>query len=104
MKHNTPNGQPRNQLVHKVTVKPDSVLANALGTIECWVNSLHHQAIRKLAPGLESTATAPDGLIEAVEMTQHPFALGVQWHPENLVQDDPLMRSLFEGFVEAAAN
>jgi putative glutamine amidotransferase len=104
MKHNTPNGQPRNQLVHKVTVKPDSVLANALGAIECWVNSLHHQAIRKLAPGLESTATAPDGLIEAVEMTQHPFALGVQWHPENLVQDDPLMRSLFEGFVEAAAN
>ncbi len=104
IKHDTPDGLPRNHLVHKVTVRPDSVLANALGATECWVNSLHHQAIRNNAPGLEPTATAPDGLIEAIEMTEHPFALGVQWHPENLVQDDPLMRSLFKGFVEAAAN
>jgi putative glutamine amidotransferase len=104
IKHDPPNGRPRNHLVHKVAVIHDSVLAKALGATEVWVNSLHHQAIRDLAPSLEPTATAPDGLIEAVEMTEHPFALGVQWHPENLVQDDPMMRSLFKGFVDAAAN
>ena len=66
------------------------------------MNSLHHQGIRDLAPGLVAVAHAPDGLIESVEGVDHPFALGVQWHPENLVHDDPVMLSLFRGLVDAA--
>jgi putative glutamine amidotransferase len=66
------------------------------------VNSRHHQALKVVAPGLEVVARAPDGVIEAVVLTGHPFALGVQWHPENF-PDRAEMRALFEGFVAAAA-
>jgi gamma-glutamyl-gamma-aminobutyrate hydrolase PuuD len=55
-----------------------------------------------LAKGVKATAVAPDGLIEAIEIPDHPFAIGVQWHPENLVEDDPAMLRLFEGLVAAA--
>lgn len=94
---------PRNHQVHEVTIEPGSRLAATLGRPETNVNSLHHQGIRDLAPGLTAVAHAPDGLIEAVEANDHPFAVGVQWHPENLVEDVPSMRSLFRGLVEASA-
>jgi putative glutamine amidotransferase len=100
--HDASDGQPRNHLAHVVDAKPDSLLARHTGKRESWVNSYHHQAIRDLAPGLEVTATAPDGVIEAVELDGHPYAMGVQWHPENLVHDDPGMHALFAGLVEAA--
>jgi gamma-glutamyl-gamma-aminobutyrate hydrolase PuuD len=74
-----------------------------MGLRETAVNSLHHQGIRDLAPDLTPSATAADGLIEAVEIPQHPFALGVQWHPENLIHDMPQMLALFQGLVNAAA-
>lgn len=93
----------RDYLAHPVTVAEDSRLAQALqsnGTIA--VNSLHHQGIRQLAPGLVPVAWAPDGLVEAIEYPDHPFAVGVQWHPENLLQSEPRMRLLFRGFVQAA--
>lgn len=93
-----------NYLAHSIEVQPDSLLARTLGKTHTHVNSLHHQGIRRLAAELRATAIAPDGLIEAVEMPDHPFALGVQWHPENLVKDDPGMFSLFRGLVEAAAH
>ena len=93
---------PRNHTAHAVAIEPDSKLAAALGRREAQVNSLHHQGIRDLAPGLVAVAHAPDGLIESVEGVDHPFALGVQWHPENLVHDDPVMLSLFRGLVDAA--
>jgi gamma-glutamyl-gamma-aminobutyrate hydrolase PuuD len=64
------------------------------------VNSLHHQACRHIAPGLRAVAHAPDGLVEALEVPQHPFALAVQWHPECL-PEAPEMRRLFEAFVLA---
>ena len=63
-------------------------------------NSLHHQAIKDVAPGLAVTARSADGLVEAVEIPQHPFALAVQWHPECLPHL-PEHRRLFEAFVEA---
>jgi putative glutamine amidotransferase len=94
---------PRNHLAHEVTVEPESRLAAALGVDSVCVNSLHHQGIRDLAPGLIPAAHAPDGLIEAVEAVDHPFAVGVQWHPENLYLDNPDMLALFRGLVEAAA-
>ena len=101
LNHDMPNGLPRNYLVHEVTVKPDSMLARTMGVTTRRVNSMHHQALRDLAPDLTVTATAPDGVIEGAEVPDHPFAVGVQWHPEILVNDDPAMLSLFKGLVQA---
>ncbi len=100
--HDNPDSLPRNHLSHTVRANPGSLVGRLMGRSEFWVNSLHHQAIRDLAPELSTTAEAPDGLIEAVEITGHPHALGVQWHPELLIHDDPTMRALFGGLVEAA--
>jgi putative glutamine amidotransferase len=100
--HESLNGHPRNHLAHTVSVNPKSSLARHLGRTKSWVNSYHHQAIRDLATGLTTIATSSDGVIEAVEMTEHPYAIGVQWHPENLVKDDPAMLSLFRGLVKEA--
>ncbi|HEY3384273.1 MAG TPA: gamma-glutamyl-gamma-aminobutyrate hydrolase family protein [Vicinamibacterales bacterium] len=66
----------------------------------CSVNSRHHQAIKRIAPGFEVTATAPDGVIEAIECQNSLFCLGVQWHPENFWRTGEF-RPLFEGFIEA---
>lgn len=102
IKHDFFNTYPRNHKAHAVAIESRSKLATTLGRREAEVNSLHHQGIRDLAPGLVAVAHAPDGLIEGVEAVDHPFALGVQWHPENLYIDDPVMLSLFRGLVEAA--
>jgi putative glutamine amidotransferase len=72
-----------------------------LQTDTCPVNSRHHQAPMALGTGLVATATAPDGVIEAIEDPEKRFCLGVQWHPENFYRTGEF-RSLFEGFVEAA--
>jgi putative glutamine amidotransferase len=64
---------------------------------------MHHQAIKSLAPGLRPTAHAPDGVIEGVEVTDGGFLVGVQWHPEELVDSQPPMRRLFADFVTAAS-
>jgi putative glutamine amidotransferase len=67
----------------------------------CSVNSRHHQAVKQLAPGFEVTATAPDGVIEAIECANgSTFCLGVQWHPENFWRTGEF-RPLFEGFIES---
>jgi putative glutamine amidotransferase len=101
--HDASGEQPRNHLAHMIEARPDSLLSRLLGKSQSWVNSYHHQALRDVAPELTITATAPDGVIEAAEMPEHPFAVGVQWHPENLVHDDPGMLALFAGLVRAAA-
>ena len=67
----------------------------------CAVNSRHHQAIKEVGKGLVVSATAPDGVIEAVEDPTRRFCLGVQWHPENFYRTGEF-RALFEGFIEAA--
>jgi putative glutamine amidotransferase len=103
IKHDYFGQNPRNFQAHTVTIEAGSKLARTLGRQEATVNSLHHQGIRDLAPGLLAAAYAPDGLIEGVEAVEHPFALGVQWHPENLIHDAPEMLSLFRGLVEVAA-
>jgi len=77
-------------------------MAAILGQSRVGVNSTHHQAVKDLAPSFKVVARAADGLIEAIEGHDHPFALGVQWHPEELVEDAPPMRRLFEDFVSAA--
>lgn len=100
--HDAPDAFSRNHLLHEVQIQPGTLVGRLIGKDRTWVNSYHHQAIRDLAPELTVTATAPDGVIEAAELTEYPFALGVQWHPENLVHDDPGMHALFAGLVQAA--
>ena len=65
------------------------------------VNSLHHQGIKDLAPAFKAVAFAPDGIIEAIELPDHPFGIAVQWHPEWLT-DQEATRRLFKAFVAAA--
>jgi putative glutamine amidotransferase len=98
--------EPRHALAHEVWIAPTSRLAALMrDELEdgesCQVNSRHHQAVRHLGDGLEVTATAPDGVVEAVERPASRFCLGVQWHPENFWRTGEF-RPLFEGFVEAA--
>jgi putative glutamine amidotransferase len=94
---------PRDYLAHTVEVSANSRLAGILGRTQVEVNSLHHQAVQQIAAGLTPTAYAPDGILESVELPEHPFGLGVQWHPEWLQAYEP-MRALFGAFVHAARN
>ena len=97
-------GRRRDELAHDVVIPPGSRLHRLLGADRLEVNSMHHQGIARLAPGLRAVATSPDGLIEGVEGgTNGQFLLGVQWHPEDLVDVDPRMRRLFDAFIEAAS-
>lgn len=100
-----PHQQPeaRTALVHPIAVEPASRLASVLGETALAVNSIHHQAIARLAPGLRAVAQAPDGVLEGVELPTHPFALAVQFHPEELVPDHAPSARLFAAFVAACA-
>jgi putative glutamine amidotransferase len=100
----TTGGFPRDRLSHPLRVTPHSRLATILEETNLQVNSMHHQGIKDLAPGLTPTAFAPDGLIEGVEGNNGQYLIGVQWHPEELVATQPAMRRLFGSFVEAAAS
>jgi putative glutamine amidotransferase len=91
-------------LAHEVWLETDSLLARLAGdgndAESRQVNSRHHQAVKELGAGLVAVATAPDGVIEAVEDPTRRFCVGVQWHPENFYRTGEF-RSLFEGFVKA---
>src|SRR5215470_1911117 len=94
---------PRHQATHRVKIMGEGTrLAAVLGASELEVNSFHHQAIKRLGSGLREVAWAEDGIIEGVEMEDHPFVLGVQWHPEDLVHHDAAARALFAAVVDAA--
>jgi putative glutamine amidotransferase len=103
LKHDYYPDWPRHHLAHPVRLEPGSRLARILGGTEQLVNSLHHQAVRQLAPGLRALGYAPDGLVEACELPGHPFGLAVQWHPECLTEH-AASRALFQALVEAAAD
>jgi putative glutamine amidotransferase len=100
-KHDWFPGYSRDHRPHTVAVAPGSRLARILGASEQAVNSLHHQALKEIAPDLTVVARAPDGIVEAVEAGDHPFALAVQWHPEELASADPRAQALFDAFVES---
>lgn len=102
--HDLGSKQARHYEGHAVSVTPDSKLAGLLGTTTPAVNSMHHQAIRELGKGLTSVATAPDGIVEGVEIPGARFFVGVQWHPEELFTYSEPMKRLFEGFVRQAAS
>jgi putative glutamine amidotransferase len=94
-------------LAHEIWIDKDTLLAQLMndrlnGADTCDVNSRHHQALKQVATGLRVSATAPDGVIEAIEDPAAKFCVGVQWHPENFWRTGEF-RALFEGFVEASA-
>jgi putative glutamine amidotransferase len=96
-------GWARDHLAHEVEIAGGSRLERVFGSSRVGVNSMHHQAIQRLGEGLDVTARAPDGVIEAVEGRGDAFLVGVQWHPEMLVDRDPGTHRLFEAFIEAAS-
>lgn len=91
--------EPRNAIAHDIHVEADSRLADLLGATDIPVNSLHHQAVREVAPGFEVVARAPDGVIEGLERPDHPFAVSVQFHPEELVPGHEASERLFTRFI-----
>ena len=86
--------------VHSVTLQRDSFLYECLGQEKINVNSLHHQAIKRLAPSLTAFAISYDGLVEGVQMEQASFIAAVQWHPELNFRKDENSRKLFRYFIE----
>ncbi len=89
-------------IYHRISVDPESLLYQLLGRDTLVVNSYHHQALHQLGDGLRDVAWASDGTIEAVESTEPGhFVLGVQFHPERMLEG-PEARILFQAFVQAA--
>lgn len=89
-------------LAHEINIEPSSKLAKLLGENKIKVNSIHHQAIKQIAPTLRISAKSPDGVVEAAESETHPFFIGVQCHPETLYQNpnSPWLK-LFAAFTGA---
>ena len=81
-----------------VEVEANSILGSLVGEKVSNAALYHHQAIDELGKGLKITAKSEDGIIEAVELTDHPFGVAVQWHPEQTLDD----LRIFEGLIEAA--
>jgi len=96
-------GQPRAVRSHSVRVARGSRLARALGRVTLEVNSVHHQAVSRPAGIMRVTATAPDGVVEAMEVSDPAWwCVAVQWHPEDLVADASAPeRGLFAAFGDA---
>jgi putative glutamine amidotransferase len=96
---------PRDAHAHDISVAEGSRLQRALGAAatgrSCRVNSRHHQSVARVGAGLVASATAGDGVIEAIEKPDSPFCLGVQWHPENFCRTGEFS-PLFESFVAAS--
>lgn len=87
---------------HDIRIEPGGLLDRVAGCSTARVNSLHTQGVDRLAPGLQPEATAPDGLIEAFSVTgASSFALGVQWHPEWKVLENPFYLRIFKAFGDA---
>ncbi len=104
--HREDTGLPREALYapsHSLRLAPGGLLAGLIGAQQIEVNSLHAQGVDRLAARLVAEATAPDGLVEAARVAEAPgFTLGVQWHPEWRVRENPVSLALFEAFGDAA--
>jgi putative glutamine amidotransferase len=103
LNHRAPKDSPDGPYgpAHSVTVSPGGRLAALFGIGEITVNSLHSQGIDRPAPGLFVEAVAPDGQIEAVSLPDARFVVGVQWHPEYKLLENPVSRLLFSAFTRA---
>lgn len=96
--HEQPN--PRHEPSHEIAVIPGTLLHRIVGTARMRVNSAHHQAVSDPGPNALVDATAPDGVIEGIEDERFPFCLGVQWHPEFLIDEGD--RHIFDALIAAA--
>ncbi|HBN95753.1 MAG TPA: peptidase C26 [Firmicutes bacterium] len=93
---------PRWYATHDIMVQSASLLGGIWQNDPKRVNSYHHQAIAKVGQSLRIVASAPDGVIEAIEGTEHRFVLGVQWHPELMTDHYPVASRIFRRFIQAA--
>ena len=89
----------RSKGCHRVHIRSNTMLADFLKQEEITVNSLHHQAVDVPGRDLAVCAVSEDGIIEAVAHVNHPFCLGVQWHPEHMSKNHPLQQRIFDIFV-----
>lgn len=86
---------------HTVDIVEGTMLSQIVGDTVCDVNSMHHQAVKGLAEGWRISAFAPDGTIEAIELPTYPFAVGIQWHPEQLFPTNEKAQRIFKSFIDA---
>ncbi|HEV7839248.1 MAG TPA: gamma-glutamyl-gamma-aminobutyrate hydrolase family protein [Gemmatimonadaceae bacterium] len=93
---------PRDQRSHEISIDSGSLIARAVGTTRCTVNSFHHQSVKDVSEGMRVTATSPDGVIEGMESTDDDWwVLAVQWHPEEMTRSpEPWDRGLFKAFAD----
>ncbi len=103
LEHNPKIG--REARVHDVEIEAHSRIAEAIGATRITVNSIHHQSIKDLAPGLRLTARAPDGIVEGVESASDDWwVMAVQWHPEEMNDSaEPWDRGIFRAFADQLA-
>ncbi|PTM59321.1 gamma-glutamyl-gamma-aminobutyrate hydrolase family protein [Desmospora activa] len=92
---------PRSHPSHSIRIRTGSRLYRLAGGETVRVNSFHHQAVRQVPDGCAVVATAPDGVVEAFEWEGDNFIVGVQWHPENMMPEDPFAFKLFSSFIAA---
>jgi len=104
LEHDYSKRHPRDYEAHSVDVKQGSKLAAIVGLPTLRVNSLHHQAIRDVAPALSVAVRASDGVIEGVEHSKAHFFVGVQWHPEEMIGYSEPMKRLLGAFISAATS
>ena len=96
------HGEPQQPARHLVRLGRGSLLARLAGKDAVDVNSFHHQAVERVGRNLNTVATSPDGVIEAVEDSSGRFIVGVQWHPERGFRDDEFSQALFQAFMREA--
>jgi putative glutamine amidotransferase len=101
LEHQSASGLPGDWIAHQVTIAPGTRLAGLVGEAPLGTNSRHHQAVDRVAQGFAVSARASDGVVEGMENLGHRFAVGVQFHPEDLYQGQPRVAGLFAGFVAA---
>lgn len=95
---------PRWYGTHEILIEKDCLLAQVLGTTRLRVNSFHHQSVKAVAPHFKITATAPDGIVEAIEPVSSKLpVLAVQWHPEGMFDQVPVFKALFTWLVQIAS-
>ena len=94
----------RGSHIHNIKIEKDSILFDVFKSERIPVNSMHHQAIDKVADRLKVTAMSEDGFVEAVEIEDYPFCVGVQWHPEHMSKNNAKQQALFNAFVEKCKN
>ena len=92
----------RYEVAHKIDIHADSILWSMLGD-SAWVNSYHHQCVKKVGEGLRVTARSSDGSIEGLELADREFVVGVQWHPEMMASNADEMLCLFRRLIDVAA-